>query len=181
MSEPTDRDLHELVDETRAAAAVRERGRGRWLRTQAAESARLTAVLLDAAERADTLTVRTAAGRRHVGRVLAVGRDFCGIATGGGEVYVALRAVTVIRPDPSMTATEPGDDRGGPLDLTLAELLAQEAPERPEVVLTCAGDPEPVTGVLRSVGVDVATVDGRPGLVYVALTSLVEVSFLASG
>jgi hypothetical protein len=183
-SDDPDRELTELVDETRLAQAGAERSRERWLRQQAAEEARLSGLLLDAAERGTVLTVRTRAGRVHRGRVLTVGRDFCGLeATGGDELLVRFEAIVVMRPDPSTRATVPQDRRVAPLDLSLAELLVQLAPDQPQVALVLDGDREGISGRLLAVGVDVVTVATAPRttLVYVTLSSVLEASLRASG
>jgi hypothetical protein len=75
-----------------------------------------------------------------------------------------------------------GDEvRGSALAVRLADVLAQAAGQRPRVSVH-AGT-APVVGDLRSVGRDVLTLrtDGAAGAVYVALASVSEVSFLASG
>ncbi len=173
---PADPDaLSALLDEARLAEAAGERSRERWLRRQASEGARLTGLLLDAAERRIAVTVRLAGGRSHRGDVAAVGRDVVALATAGGDVLVALAAVAVVLPDRALRAVPPGDDRRGPLGRTLADVLADHEPEARRVVVSC-GLGEPLTGVLRAVGADVVTValDGG-GLAHVALAAVTEV------
>ncbi len=181
--DPRDAALRTLLDDARAAQAARERSRERELRRQAGEEARLSAVLRDAAERGLAVSLRTTAGRTHRGTIVAVGRDFCGIAAAGGLLtYVATSAIAVVVPDRGVRAGLPGDDRGAALDLTLAELLADEAPEQPAVAVVAAGG-EALAGRLLAVGADVVTValDDGPRVAYVALASLTEASFLPSG
>lgn len=177
---PSD-ELIDLLDEARAQEAVRARARRRWLRQQASESARWTGLLLTAAERGARVTIRTASGRAHQGRLVAVGTDFCGLVSDAAvETYIATAAIISLRPETGLEAAVAQDDRRPPLDLLLVELLAQEAPERPRVTLALSGDPEPVVGTLRTVGVDLATIEletGRRELLYVRLESVTEVSF----
>ncbi|HWB72224.1 MAG TPA: hypothetical protein VG452_08395 [Egibacteraceae bacterium] len=180
-AEVTPRQLVAFVDEARAQEAARDRARERWLRQQAAESAQLTGLLLAAAERGTRVAVRTASGRTHQGQLVAVGADFCGLVTDAAvETYIATAAITTVRAEVGIEAVPAQDERRPSLDLLLAELLAQEAPERPRVALALAGDPEPVVGSLRAVGVDVATVAldrDRRELLYVRLDAVTEVSF----
>lgn len=177
-------DLVDLLDESRSREAVRSRSRERSLRQQASESAALVGLLLGAAEQSLRLTVRCTSGRAYQGTVVTVGEDFCAVVSDAAvETYIALGAVTTIRPERAVRPADAADDRPPPLDIRLAEVLADEALERPRVALVAAGDPEPVVGTLRTVGTDVATIelDGRRDVVYVRLPSVTEVSFLASG
>ena len=56
-------------------------------------------------------------------------------------------------------------DRPAQADLSLIELLGRLAPDRPRVALFLRGDPDPLAGHLRAVGLDVLTLqiagDGR--------------------
>lgn len=181
---PAPQEYVRFLDESRADAAARARSRERWLRRQAAESASLAGLLLTAAEQSVALTVRTSSGRSYRGTVITVGADFCALVSPSGvETFLAVSAVTALRPEQAVRPVEAADDRPAPVDLRLAEALGEECADRPRVALVMAGDPEPVVGTLRTVGGDVATVqlEGRGDLVYVRLPSVTEVSFLASG
>ena len=180
---PTDADLAALLDEERAQQAARDRSARRWLQQQAFEEAQLSGVLLSAAEQHAVVTLRTSAGRSYTGLVTAVGADFCGLRTADADVYVRLAAVTLIQPDRSLETLPAGDDRRGTLDLTFNEFLAGHAPERPDVALVCAGQPQSIPGRLLAVGIDVASleVDDRRAIAYVALASVTEASLRASG
>ena len=180
---PEDRELTELVDAARLAEAGAQRSRERWLRQQAAEEARLSGLLLDAAERRTVLTLRTRATQLHRGRVLTVGRDFCGLeASGGDETFIRFGAIILVRPDPGTRATVPIDARVAPLDLSFDGLLAREAPTQPSVVLVLDGDREGVSGRLLAVGADVLTLATTPRttLVYVTLAAVLEASLRTS-
>lgn len=180
----TAREVLELLDDSRAREATSSRVRERSLRQQASESAALAGLLLGAAEQSLRLTVRCISGRGYQGTVVTVGEDFCAVVSDAGvETYIALRAVTTVRPERAIRSHDAADDRPPPLGVRLVEVLAEEVPERPRVALVAAGDPEPVVGTLRTVGLDVATVelDGRREVVYVRTPSVTEVSFLASG
>jgi len=183
-AEASTRELVDLLDESRSREAARSRSRERSLRQQATESAGLAGLLLSAAEQSLRLTVRCTSGRAYQGTVVTVGEDFCAVVSDAAvETYIAFTAITAIRPERAVGPGEAADDRPPPLGIRLGEVLSQEAPDRPRVALVAAGDPEPVVGTLRTVGVDVATIEleGRRDIVYVRLPSVTEVSFLASG
>src|SRR5207253_11320300 len=102
----------------------------------------------------------------------------------GADTWVPLDAIAFVRPQRGSRAAPAAGDRPPPLDVRLAELLAQLAGDRPRVRLVSRGDAEGVAGELRSVGADVVTLalDGEPGgLCYVPLQSLTEVAVLTSG
>jgi hypothetical protein len=146
-----------LAELTRWAAAARvdeaaaARSRERWLRRQAEEEATLAGVLCDLAERRIPVVVQTTAGRRHRGRVAAVGRDFCVLVIGDGrELLVALAAVAVVRPEPGPRA--PTGDRALTVELGLLDALTHVNGERVAAVTT-GGDT--LVGEVRSVGQDV--------------------------
>jgi hypothetical protein len=175
----------ELVDRARTEGAAQARSRERWLRQQAEEEAELVGTMVDLAERGEPVMVRTTSGRRHQGTLVAVAVDFVVVrALGGADTWIPLDAIAFVRPQRGRGASAAAGDRPPPLDVRLAELLAELAGDRPRVRLVSRGDGEAVAGELRSVGVDVVTValDGEPGgLCYVALQSLTEVGVLTSG
>jgi hypothetical protein len=144
-----------FLDEARADEAARARSRERWLRQQTTEQATLAGTLVELAERGCPVTVRIANGRVHSGTIIAVGTDF-GLVRAGVDAYLALDGIAWIRPtDPDVPPAT--GERAAALDLTMVELLHRVAPERPRVLLSLRGDPEPVTGQLIAVGVDVLT------------------------
>ena len=175
---PSDADLAGLLDDERGRASAQERTRQRWLRRQALEEARLSGVLLSAAEHHADVTIRTTAGRSHHGRVELVAGDFCGLRTAAAAVYLRLAAITVVQPERSVQALPAADQRAAAVGTTLQEFLADLAPDHPDVGLVCVGEPLPVSGRLLAVGADVVTLemDQRRSLIYVALPSLTEVS-----
>ena len=175
--EPTDADFADLLDDARSASAASSRTSRRWLRQQALEEARLTGVLLGAAEHGDTLTIRTTSGRTHTGAVQVVGGDFCALRAGTGDVvYIRTDAITVVQPDRGIAAVPASDGRAGAVSRTLVEELADRAGEQPDVSIVSTGQRDAVPGRLLAVGVDVATleVDQKRGLAYVALASVTE-------
>jgi hypothetical protein len=175
-------DLARLVSEARSADAVRARARERSLRQQATADATVTGLLLDLAEEQAELTICTAAGRIHQGRVTAVGRDFAVVQTAAGDACVVLQSVATVRRSPRHWIPDTTGDRPAPRAVSLAAHLAGIAPLRPRVAIVTSGELNAVVGELRSVGQDVATVvlDGDPPTsVYVALGSVSEV--LVSG
>jgi len=177
-------DLERWAADARAREAADSRVRERWLRAQAEEGASLAGVLLAFAERRETVVVTTASGRRHRGGVTGVGEDFVAIEVPGGTTtFVALAALADVRvAEGTARSTTTGDRAGrGALGVRLAEVLAQAAGQRPRILVQSGA--ASVVGDLRAVGLDVLTVraDGTSGAVYVGLTSVSEVSFLASG
>ena len=180
----TDAELAALLDEARGSEAVRSRTNRRWLQQQALEGARLSGVLLSAAEQGATVTVRTVSGRTHTGAVTTVAADFCSLRTmAGAEVSLRTDAITLVQPDRGIQPVAAADARLAPARTTLAEMLAGEAPEAPDVTFVCSGQPDAVPGRLIAVGQDVATLqtDDRRGLAYVALASVTEVWLRGSG
>ena len=182
-------DLERWAAAARAREAADARVRERWLRAQAAEGASMAGVLLDLAERRETVVVATIAGRRHRGLVTGVGEDFVAIESPSGTItLVALSGLGDVRVvgrsvgSGSRVAANTGDRPGrGSLGARLADVLAQAAGGRPRVLVQTGA--ASVGGDLRGVGLDVLTVqtDGDAGPVYVSLPSLSEISFLASG
>jgi hypothetical protein len=183
-ADPTDAELAALLDEARGVEAARSRTNRRWLQQQALEEARLSGVLLSAAEQGATVTIRTLSGRTHTGPVTAVASDYCSLrTTARADVCVRIAAITLVQPDRMMQPVAAADARLAPLRTTLIEMLAAEAPEAPDVTFVCAGQPDAVPGRLIAVGADVATLqtDERRGLAYVALASVTEVWLRGSG
>lgn len=183
-ADDTDAELAALLDEARGTEAARSRTNRRWLQQQALEEARLSGVLLSAAEQMATVTIRTTSGRTHTGTVTTVAADFCSLrTTAHADVFVRTAAITLVQPDRGMQPVAAADARLAPVRTTLAEMLAAEAPEAPDVTIVCAGQPDAVPGRLVAVGTDVATLrtDERRGLAYVALASVTEVWLRGSG
>lgn len=179
-------DLERWAANARAREAADARVRERWLRAQAEEESSLAGVLLALAEGRRSVVLSTAPGRRHSGVVTGVGLDFVVVEVPAGTAtLVALPAVADVRvagAGAGKAATTTGDSaERGALGVRLADVLAQAAGQRPRVVVHAGASS--VVGELRAMGSDVLTVrsdgDGRP--VYVALASVSEVSFLASG
>ena len=133
--------------------------------------------LVDLCEAATPVTVHTRAGRCYAGAVRAVGADFVALGSGGGQagVVVALDAVASVRTRPGVPAVL--GDRPGGGDIGLAEVVAGLAADR-EAVRLVTVDGEAVTGVVRSVGLDVLVMRGGgdpPGVAYVPLAAIGEV------
>ena len=96
--------------EARARDAADARVRERWLRRSAEEEAELAGVLLDLAEGGVAAAVTTSSGRRHAGRVAAVGADFVAVRTDGDRTtLVALAALASVRVNGlGRAGTQPG-------------------------------------------------------------------------
>lgn len=192
-------DIDRWAAEARAREAAQARVRKRWLRAQAEEGTSWQGVLSGLVERRAAVTAATVGGHTLAGRLAAIGADFVEIDTGGDRrTLVALRAVAWLRPAPvtgreGVRAGLPADDRsatdgetreGGdsPGEVALVDVLAHAVAHRPRVSL--AAPAGTLTGELRAVGVDVVAVEvasSPPGLVYVPVASIYEISFLDSG
>ncbi len=172
--------------EAQVAEAVARRRRASWLARQAAADADLAGVATALGERNRPVLVGLVSGRRHRGRITAVGADFIELATDQGPVWVGLAALSWVRAptgDP-IASGPPGRERGGggAPRIDLVDELAELAEERARVALYARVGGEPVVGELVTVGRDVLTVrDDGGGLIYVALASVAEVSLPESG
>lgn len=187
-------DVELWAAEARARDAVDARVRERWLRRQAEDEATFAGVLLDVAERGAAVVVVTTGGHRLVGHVEVVGTDFAAVRTAGARTtLVTLTAVAAVR----LSRGGPGGRGGNRLApaadarlegraraviVTVADVLAHAVAQRPRVQVQAGSGL--VVGELRAVGTDVVSVhtDGDPpGLAYVRLASVSEISLLDSG
>ncbi|MBW3649362.1 MAG: hypothetical protein KY458_02215 [Actinobacteria bacterium] len=172
-------ELDRLVADAAVEGAARQRAQSRVLRQIAQESATFAGVALELAERGDVVVARTTTGRSHGGRVLAVGADFLVLRDSSGPpVVLAMAGITSLRPRPGTGPSDAAGARRPPLDVRLAVLLAGFAGDRPRVQVMATGDPQPLAGELRAVGLDVATIrmDGDVGLLaHVPIAGVVEV------
>jgi hypothetical protein len=174
-----DTDWSRLLDEARAGSMAAARTRERWLRRQATETATLVGTLLDLAEHGTSVSVATTAGRRHDGRIVAIGPDLVALSDRDAVVAVRIDAIAIVRPQPGATAGAATGDRPAALDLLFTELLGRLAGDGFEVSIAFAGG-DPVSGVLVAAGDDVATqrvAPGADGLVYASLASTTSVRF----
>ena len=175
-------DLDRWAAESRVDEAAHSRMRERWLRQQAVEEARFAGVALDLAEWGGNVAIRTTTGTTLHGRIVAVARDFCVLRQQGGTpTFVALAGVAVLRPDPGHQLPEAASERSAPVDMGLAEALANLAADRPRVRIRVEGGGDAVAGELQAVGADVVTVrlDGEPrATIYVQLGALRELTLL---
>lgn len=188
MDEDDDRflaSLHRLVADAVAETAARERSQARVLRQVAEESATFAGVALDLAERGEVIVARMATGRAHRGRLLAVGRDFVVVRdTPGPPVLLAMAGIAALRPQPLGRPTDTAGARRPPLDVGLAVLLAGLAADRPRIQVMAVGDSQPLSGELRAVGLDVATLrlDGEgKNLAHLRIANLAEVVLVDHG
>lgn len=136
------------------------------------------------AERRARVLLTLESGRRHEGRIAGLGRDVCALETAeGGRVWARLDAIAVLRPEDALDHAAAGDARGQRDDLDFVQVLARLAEERPVVQLGLRATPTALTGELRAVGADVATLlEGRRRApCYVRLPSIAEVSLFGSG
>ncbi len=188
MDEDDDRflaSLDRLVADAAADRSAKERSQARVLRQVAEESATFAGVAVDLAERGDVIVARMVTGRAHRGRVLAVGRDFVVVRDAPGPpVLVAITGIGSLRPQLHGRPTDTAGARRPPLNVGLAVLLAGLAADRPRVQVMAVGDHQPLSGELRAVGLDVATIrlDGEgKSLAYVRIANLAEVVLIDHG
>jgi hypothetical protein len=164
------------VADARVDEAARARSRERWLQVVAEQEATFIGILLDLAERGAAV-VLSAGGRRLHGVISGLGADFVALRPGaGGEVLVALGAITQARTSGAADATV--GDRMVTSELRLVDVLAQLAADR-ERVRIVTSDGEVAAGRLRNVGQDVVVlrVDGDPpATCYLPSSGVAEVS-----
>jgi hypothetical protein len=167
--------LDQWVAEVRVDDAVEHRRRAAWLRRQAAADASVSGMLADLAEHRQVVMVHTSDGRRHLGRLFLAGLDVVGLRTvEGGEVLLALEAVTSVQPQAGSTPVT--GERAPAAGRTLRGELRRLHEDRSPVLLVVQGG-RAITGTLTGVGVDVLTVStSGGGLAYVPLGSVAEVS-----
>jgi hypothetical protein len=170
----------DLLDEARHREDVRTRTRRRWLDQQRVDEGGFVGTLLDLADRAQPVVVRTATGRVHQAYVGEVGEDHCVLeTTAGSTVIVALAALASVRPR-HLDQHEPAvGDRRPVTGRTLRDQLQRISWDRPRVVLVTLGVPEVLSGELVSIGRDVVTLalDGDVGgLCFVPVAAVGEVA-----
>jgi hypothetical protein len=186
------RSYRELVDfaaTVRAESAVGARRRERWLRQQACEEVSLLAACWNLAEAGRTVLVTTRAATTRRGQLRLVGEDYVALADEQRREHLVplagiatLRAVSAGRSALDAPAGRP--IRSG---ARLVEALASLAGERPLLSVTCEGRGGSVRGELIGAGTDVVVMGppgGVPGMasaVYVRLSSVAELSLMASG
>ncbi len=167
----------ELLDEGRADEVVAARARERALARMAEEGAQLAGTLVDLAERASTVVVRTESGRSHHGVLVEVGSDYCRLrADSGAAPLLHLSAIVSVRPQRGGHQPTATSNRSPATDQRLVEVLGRLTEDRPRVMLVVRGG-EVLAGWLRSVGSDVVTLglDGESGQgVYVAAAAITE-------
>lgn len=152
--------------EGRVDDAARDRARRRWLERQAAEDASLIGTLVELGEHGGPVLLHTVGGAMLSGPILAVGVDVVVVQpAGGGEAYVPVHAVSTVRATDEAAAR---GDRSPAVALTFNELLVELAADTPDVSVRVTG--QELTGRLRSVGSDVATVAVGGGRADVAAT-----------
>jgi hypothetical protein len=177
---PFDDPFVDLLDEARHGEAVRSRTRRRWLDQQRLDEGGFVGTLLDLADRAQLVVVRTEAGRTHQAYVGEVGEDHCVLeTTAGATVVVVLAAVASVRPRALDLREQAVGDRRAATGRTLRDQLQRVAWDRPRVVVVTRGVPELLTGELLSVGRDVVTLSldaEAAGLCFVPIESVAEVA-----
>jgi len=171
-------DASELADWLQRAVveeAAAGRRREHWHRVRAEETATMTAVLLDAAERRLAVRLRVSGRGWEPCRVTAVAAGFCVVDGPAGPGLVATGAVEAVdlggRPPPA-------DDRPPTMDIDLAEALALMLEDRPELAVWPAAGGEPLRGELRSVGTDVVTLRDAGRTVVVPVAAIARVAIL---
>lgn len=171
--DPLERPLRGLLDEGRAAEAVRERRRRSELHRQAAESGTFVGALLDLAEQGASVSITTGPDHRSRGRIVSLGADHVGLRGEGGLtvlVDLAHAALVLVEPGASLTI----GDRVRRGSATLFDVLGSEL-GRPVLVRTRWD--ETLRGSLQALGVDVLTVRTDTGrFAYVSRAGITEVT-----
>jgi len=164
--------LQRWVADGQVDEAARARSRRRWLENAATEEATLGGVLLDLAERRRPVIVRTLAGHRVAGPIIAVGADFVGVADARlGDTLMPTARIATVQPAPGDDL--PAGDRRHDVVLAFGNALTELAAERPEVMVG-VGD-ETLRGELRTASTEVVTLviaDERREPISIALTAI---------
>jgi hypothetical protein len=145
--------LVRLLDEARLGDARLEEDRRRFLVDVAAESATFIGTLVDMAESGVSVTVRTRAGRVHVGAIGLVGGDFAVLEGGAGQLWCRFDAMVSIRVS---VGSPPASGVRVGLDLRLIDALALIVDDGPRIAVDSPVG-ESVAGQLVAVGTDVVT------------------------
>jgi len=164
--------LQRWIADGQVDEAARARSRRRWLENAATEEATLGGVLLDLAERRRPVIVRTLAGHRVAGPIIAVGADFVGVADARlGDTLMPTTRIATVQPAPGDDL--PAGDRRHDVVLAFGDALMELAAERPEVMVG-VGD-ETLRGELRTASSEVVTLviaDERREPISIALTAI---------
>ena len=164
-------DWQALLDDAKAGEQATARGRERWLRRQATESATLLGALLDLAEAGVAVSMWTAAGRRLDGVPVGIGSDVVVLRDRAEHVLVRTATITMVRPAPGSALGAATGDRRPALRVGFVELLDRLVDDRPEVALLFdSGDT--LAGTLVAVGADVLSVQLATGATEVAYASV---------
>jgi hypothetical protein len=181
-------DVSRWAADARASDAARARSRQRWLRHQAEEESTLAGIALNIAEHGTGVVLETTSGRTHRGRLLGLARDVWVLRSRGSTVtFVAADAIAAFQAQPGgddRSISEATGARPMPLAASMAEMLGDLAAERPRLRIVVRGRSDALTGQLRAVGMDVATLrlaGDPPTTVYVRLGSVSELSVFGSG
>ena len=142
------------------------------LENAATGEATLGGVLLDLAERRRPVVVRTLAGHRVAGPIIAVGADFVGVADARlGDTLMPTARIATVQSAPGDDL--PAGDRRHDVVLAFGDALMELAAERPEVMVG-VGD-ETLRGELRTASIEVATLviaDEHREPISIALTAI---------
>ena len=164
--------LQRWVADGQVDEAARARSRRRWLENAATEEATLGGVFLDLAERRRPVIVRTLAGHRVAGPIIAVGADFVGVADARlGDTLMPTTRIATVQPAPGDDL--PAGDRRHDVVLAFGDALTELAAERPDVMVG-VGD-ETLRGELRTASTEVVTLviaDERREPISIALTAI---------
>lgn len=146
--------LQRWIADGQVDEAARARSRRRWLEKAATEEATLGGVLLDLAERRRPVTLRTLAGHRVTGPVVAVGADFVGVRDPRvGDTLMPAHRIATVQPAPGDDL--PTGDRLHDVVLAFGDALMELAAEQPEVIIGVGA--ETLRGGLRTASTEVVT------------------------
>jgi hypothetical protein len=141
--------------EAEGEESARVRSRSRVLAERAVEEADITAIAGAAATSGRPVTMATAAGHRHRGRITGVGRDYLEVALETGQRRVLLRSAAVHVLEVAGSPLRPSDPALGGVAFTEPDLFLH-AVER------LVGTGSVVTAWPRSSGPQDGSVSGEP-------------------
>jgi hypothetical protein len=170
-----DGELRALLDAVLAEERTGERARRRTIARAMTEDAGLVGTLIDLAEGAQEVVVRTSSGRAHRGRVRFVGADFV-VLDAGIEVWLQVSAIGSVTAE-RLLPPAAGDRTGA--DVLLVEALDRLVSERATVTVVVPGDV--VTGTLVAVGADVLTIEAPGGARRTYVSAGTGIELLRSG
>lgn len=156
--------LQEMLDTLTRGEASAARRRRRMLQRAEGEEQTLAGLLHRLAEARAAVVVATRDGRTHRGVATAVGADFLATTADTGLPLLVRRdAIASVRLGPGQRPVSAGTAPAPARDVHLLELLAELAPDGPQISVQVDGDASGMTGQLVAAGRDLVTVRALAG------------------